>query len=223
MRAALETDALKSVYSRVAGRYDLQHGLLTARSDQRGRRLLVERAVRPGDRVLDAGAGTGSTALLAAVRVGPDGRVTLLDLSDGMLAVARRRADSAGLTERMEMTTGDLVHLPFDDGSFNVALSTYGLCPVYDPAQAALELYRVVRPGGRIGVAHSTDPPGRLARWLADRVESVVWRFPWLSLGCRSVSVLPVLGQAGGRLLFVRRVGVALWPFLVFVLEKPPS
>jgi ubiquinone/menaquinone biosynthesis C-methylase UbiE len=221
VRQGLEKDTVRGVYDRVAGRYDLQHGLLTARSDQRGRVLLVERTLQGADRVLDAGGGTGSTALLAAERVGASGRVTLMDLSDGMLAVARRRAKAAGLADRVELCAGDLVHLPFADGAFDAALSTYSMCPLYDPARGALELYRVVRPGGRLGIAHSAEPPARVTRWLADRVESVAWRFPWLSLGCRSVTVLPVLESAGARVLFKRYTGVPLWPFLVLVLEKP--
>jgi hypothetical protein len=75
VRSALSPDTLKRVYGRIAARYDLQHALLTARSDQRGRELLVAQAVRSGDRVLDCGAGAvgageggGAGGLLAADR-----------------------------------------------------------------------------------------------------------------------------------------------------------
>jgi len=221
MREALDKEHLRTVYDRTARRYDLQHTFFTARSDQRGRRMVVERAVRPGDRVLDSGAGTGSTALLAAEKVGPGGHVVLFDLSDGMLDVAKAKAEAAGLLDRVEFHTGDMLHLPFDDNSFDAVLSTYSICPLYDPARGALELYRVVRPGGRVGVAHSTHPPKGVVRWLAEQVEGVVWRFPALSLGCRSVSVLPALEQAGGKVVFHRMIGVPLWPFVVFVVEKP--
>lgn len=84
-------------------------------------------------------------------------------------------------------------------------------------------LYRVTRPGGRIGIAHSAAPASRVVRRLAGWVESVVWRCPWLSLGCRPVEVLPALERAGGKVLFVKRIGVPLWPFLVFVVEKAPA
>jgi len=57
-----------------------------------------------------------------------------------------------------------------------VVLSTYSLCPVADPAASALELYRVTRPGGMIGIAHSTEPSNPLVRWLADKVENIAWR-----------------------------------------------
>jgi len=223
MRSGLGTEKLKHLYGRLAGRYDRQHALLTAGSDQRGRRLLVERTVREGDRVLDCGAGTGSTGILAARKVGPDGRVTLFDLSPAMLEKARAKVEKAGLQGRIILLCGDMHRLPFADASFDLVLSSYSLCPLTDPVKGALEIYRVARPGGRIAVAHSTDPRNPLLKWLAGKVEGLAWRLPWLSMGCRSVEVLPVLERAGARVTFRRCLGVPLWPCLVFVAEKPRS
>lgn len=221
VRAALSLEKLRDIYDTIAKRYDIQHALITAHADQRGRRLLVKNAVKEGDSVLDCGSGTGTTALMAARKVGPKGKVTLFDLSGGMLAVAREKAAQQELMNRLEFQSGDMVHLPFADDSFDVVLSTYSLCPLYDPKKGALELYRVTRPGGLIGVAHSTTPRNSTVRWLADRVDDIAWRFPWLSMGCRSVIVLPTLQAAGARVVFLKHIGVPLWPFLVFVLEKP--
>lgn len=223
MREALGKDKLKAVYDRVARRYDRQHSFLTAGSDQRGRAILVDQAVNPGDTVLDCGAGTGSTALLAARKVGEFGKVVLLDISSGMLEVARDRVAQAGLDGSVEFKVGDMFDLPYEDSSFDAALSTYSMCPLDDPAKGAMELYRVVRPGGRIGVAHSAAPETPLAKWLADKVENVVWLIPSISLGCRAVSVLPTLEKVGCRTIFKKLTGIPLWPFLVFVVEKPPA
>ena len=184
---------------------------------------MVEKAVRQGDVVLDCGSGTGTTALMAAVKADPKDKVTLFDLSEVMLAVAREKAAEQGLTDRLEFRTGDMVHLPFADDSFDVVLSTYSLCPLYELKQGALELFRVTNPGGRIDVAHSTTPRNPIVRRLADRVENIAWRFPWLSMGCRAVIVLPTLQTAGARVLLLKHMGFPLRPFLVFVLEKPGS
>lgn len=223
MRHAMDRQALKAVYDRVAARYDFQHAFFTGGSDQRGRRILADRAVSPGDRILDCGAGTGSTTLLALERAGPSGRAVLFDMSDAMLAVARQRLARAGFADRVEFRTGDILALPFEDNSFDAVLSTYSMCPLYDPARGAEELCRVTRPGGLVGVAHSVEPENPAVKWLADRIESVVWRIPSISLGCRSVSVLPALEQAGCDVVFKRRVGIPLWPFVVFVVRKPAA
>jgi demethylmenaquinone methyltransferase/2-methoxy-6-polyprenyl-1,4-benzoquinol methylase len=223
MREALSMDRLKTIYDGIARRYDTRHSLLTARTDQQGRRILIENSVEDGDKVLDCGSGTGTTGIMAARRVGPGGRVTMFDLSEAMLAVAREKAVQEGVEGRVSFQTGDMAHLPFDDDIFDVVLSTYSLCPMYDPAKGALELYRVIKPGGRVGVAHSTEPVNPVVKWLSDRVEGIAWRFPRLSMGCRSVSVLPTLRSAGGRLILSRRIGVPLWPFFVFIIEKPAT
>ena len=111
--------------------------------------------------------------------------------------------------------------MPFADNSFDVVLSTYSLCPVAGPAASALELYRVTRPGGMISIAHSTEPRNPLVHWLADKVENIAWRLPWLSMGCRAVDVLPTLQTAGGRVHLEKHIGVPLWPFLLLAIEKP--
>lgn len=221
MRKAMDKEALRTVYDRIANRYDFQHSFLTAGSDQRGRRVLVDKAVRSGNRILDCGSGTGSTALLALEKAGPSGRAVLFDMSDGMLTVAKKRFTESGYDDRVEFKTGDMLSLPFEDNSFDVVLSTYSMCPLYDPAGGARELYRVTKLGGLIGVAHSTDPENPIVKWLADRVENLVWHIPSISLGCRSVSVLPSLQQAGCEVKFKKNIGIPLWPFIVFVAEKP--
>ncbi len=221
MRTALDIDQLKTVYRQIARRYDLQHGFITAGSDQRGRRMVVNRTVRPGDSVLDAGSGTGSTGILAARKAGASGSITFFDLSDAMVAVAREKTGREQLEADIRFATGDMCHLPFPDNRFDVALSTYSLCPLYDPAKGTLELYRVVKPGGRIGIAHSTDPTSPAVQWLADRVEDMAWKIPSLSMGCRAVDVLPAIKQTDARLVLDTKIGIPLWPFRVLIVEKP--
>lgn len=129
MLKALDPERLREVYSDAARRYDWQHALLTGFSDQRGRVRLVREAVRSGDNVLDAGGGTGSTALLAARSAGEAGRVALVDVSNGMLDVARKRVHAAGLDGRVTCIEGEIHHMPFPEESFDVVLPPTACAP----------------------------------------------------------------------------------------------
>ncbi|HLR25478.1 MAG TPA: methyltransferase domain-containing protein [Fodinibius sp.] len=217
----LSKDKLKSVYNKVASRYDWQHSFFTLNADQKGRKLVVSHTINSGDQVIDAGAGTGTTALMAAQKAGSKGKVTLYDFNEEMLNKAREKAEKAHLTDRLTFRQGDIEKLPFEGGSFDVGLSTYSMCPLYKPSVAAKELYRVIRAGGKIGIAHSIAPQNAAIKKLSEWVENIYWKIPELSLGCRAVEVLPTLESRGGKLIFKKKIGVPLWPFLVFVVEKP--
>jgi hypothetical protein len=78
-------------------------------------------------------------------------------------------------------------------------------------------------PGTVDRVAHSTEPAAPLMKWMSDLIEGIVWHIPSISLRCRAVSVLPSLETLGCKILFRKYIGVPLWPFLVFVVEKPAS
>ena len=103
-------------------------------------------AIGAGDRVLDVACGTGVLARAAADRVGAHGRVTGLDLNDGMLAVARR------LRPELEWQQGDAAKLPFADGAFDVVASQMAFMFIPDRAAALREMWRVLVPGGRLAV-----------------------------------------------------------------------
>jgi hypothetical protein len=78
-----------------------------------------------------------------------------------------------------------------------------------------------VKPGGKLAIAHSASPENPMLLWLSNQLEKLIWLFPKISLGCRSVSTLPALQSAGTKVLFKRKIGFPLLPFIVFVVEKP--
>jgi demethylmenaquinone methyltransferase / 2-methoxy-6-polyprenyl-1,4-benzoquinol methylase len=141
------------MFDRISPVYDPMNRLMTAGLDRRWRRLAARAVVTPGDRVLDACCGTGDLAL-EAERAG--GRVTGLDFSERMLERARRK--SAGV----EWVRGDLLALPFTDGSFDAATVGFGIRNVADLDAGLGELARVLRPGGRLGCLEITRPRGAL-------------------------------------------------------------
>jgi ubiquinone/menaquinone biosynthesis C-methylase UbiE len=113
-----------------------------------------------GSTVLDVACGNGNASLAAARRFS---RVTGLDYVPELLQRAGERARAERLD--IEFVEGDAENLPFDDGAFDVALSTYGVMFAPDHARAARELVRVVRPGGKIGLANWT-PEGFIGQLL---------------------------------------------------------
>lgn len=108
--------------------------------------------IRPGDRVVDAGAGSGVDSLVAARLVGDAGRVIGVDMTAAMLDRARRAAVQAGMTN-VEFREGLLEALPVEDGWADVIISNGVLNLVPDKAAALREMGRVLRPGGRLQLA----------------------------------------------------------------------
>jgi ubiquinone/menaquinone biosynthesis C-methylase UbiE len=103
--------------------------------------------IAAGQRVLDVATGTGILARTVAERVGPAGSVVGLDINDGMLAVARRVAP------HIEWRLDRAEALPFGDSSFDAVVSQFGLMFFEDKPGALREMWRVLRPGGRLAVA----------------------------------------------------------------------
>ena len=128
-------------------------------------------AAQPGERILDIGSGPGLLALELAAAVGPDGAVSGLDPSDAMLAIAARRQSP---DVPVEFARGDANTLPYEDGSFDAAVSTQVYEYVADMDGALAEAYRVLKPGGRLlvldtdwgSIVWRTAEPERMRRVL---------------------------------------------------------
>jgi demethylmenaquinone methyltransferase / 2-methoxy-6-polyprenyl-1,4-benzoquinol methylase len=150
----LPAESVRRMFDRIAPVYDAMNRAMTAGLDRRWRRLAVEAAVRPGDRVLDACCGTGDLAIASLTRAR---EVVGLDFSDAMLERARRKAPA------IEWVQGDALALPFDDESFDAATVGFGVRNLEDLERGLAELRRVLRPGGRLAVLEITRPRGVLA------------------------------------------------------------
>jgi arsenite methyltransferase len=107
--------------------------------------------LRPGERVLDLGSGGGIDVLLSAKRVGPSGRAFGVDMTDAMLALARRNAEEAGATN-VEFLKGHIEAIPLPTDSIDVVISNCVVNLAADKAAVFGEIARVLRPGGRIGI-----------------------------------------------------------------------
>jgi len=145
-----------AMFDAIAGRYDLLNDILSAGQVRAWRRAVARiTGARPGDRVLDLAAGTG-TSSLTFTATGAD--CVACDFSLGMLRVGRARQVSGpggGTQEgrgRLGYVAGDALRLPFRDSSFDAVTISFGLRNVASPSAALAEMRRVTRPGGRLVV-----------------------------------------------------------------------
>jgi SAM-dependent methyltransferase len=107
----------------------------------------------PGDAVLDIGCGPGILAVRAAEQVAPGGAVTGVDISEGMLDVAREKAAEHGVGDAVSFRLGDMHELPFADGAFDAICCSYAMFFARSVTAVGRELWRVLAPGGRLVVA----------------------------------------------------------------------
>jgi demethylmenaquinone methyltransferase / 2-methoxy-6-polyprenyl-1,4-benzoquinol methylase len=138
------------MFDGVAERYDLTNTVLSFGQDRFWRRATrAALALRPGERVLDVGAGTG----ISTEELGRSGAFAVgADLSTGMLRAGHR------VRPEVPLLAGDALKLPFADGVFDAVTISFALRNVVDTAAALRELARVTRPGGRLVVCEFSHP-----------------------------------------------------------------
>jgi SAM-dependent methyltransferase len=112
--------------------------------------------LQPGEVVLDVGSGGGIDTILAAKRVGPTGKAIGLDIVEAMLDRARANAVEAGVDDRTEFLHGEMEQIPLPDASVDVVISNGVLNLSARKSRALAEIFRVLKPGGRISLADLT-------------------------------------------------------------------
>ena len=156
--AAEKARRVGRVFESVAQRYDVMNDLMSMGSHRIMKRITIEMSgVRAGHRVLDLAGGTGDLAALYSPLVGDTGRVVLADINDAMMTVGRDRLLDQGLTN-IAFCQADAETLPFADASFNCVTIGFGLRNVTRKERALAEMYRVLRPNGRLLVLEFSKP-----------------------------------------------------------------
>jgi demethylmenaquinone methyltransferase/2-methoxy-6-polyprenyl-1,4-benzoquinol methylase len=167
-----------AMFDAVARRYDLTNDLLSLGQDRRWRRAVVAAvAPRPGERVLDLAAGTGTSSLPFA-KLGAI--VIPCDFSTGMLTVGK------ATNPMLDFVAGDATRLPFADSAFDAVTISFGLRNVEDPDTGLREMLRVTRPGGRLVVCEFSSPT-----WSAFRTVYTEYLMRALPPVARAVSSSP--------------------------------
>lgn len=159
-------EEVREMFDNIAPKYDLLNHTLSMSIDRVWRRRVVGevRRAKPG-RILDVATGTGDLAIAMARRI-RDVQVLGVDLSELMLAVARRKIEARGLDGRIVLDRGDAERLAVADASVDVATVAFGVRNFGDLGAGLRELARTIKPGGKVVILEFSRPRNRVFRAL---------------------------------------------------------
>jgi demethylmenaquinone methyltransferase/2-methoxy-6-polyprenyl-1,4-benzoquinol methylase len=153
----------QALFDRVAPYYDAMNSVLSFGMDRRWRReAAATLELAPGSRVLDVATGTGSLASAVARAAAGTVSVTGCDVNERMLSIARARVRRSGLP--VELVHADAMKLPFADASFDAVTIAFAIDDMPDRDACAIEMKRVLRPGGRLVLLELGQPDGGALR-----------------------------------------------------------
>ena len=201
---AVETAFVNRVYEKLAKVYDVIFGPTL----HHGRLVAIERmGIKPDDRVLEVGVGTGINTSLYPTT----GSVTGIDLSSSMLEKARERVRREGL-RHVRLQEMDAAHLIFADDSFDIVYAPYLVSVVPDPVQVVKEMRRVCKPGGKIVILNHF----RSANAILSRLERAISPFT-VHIGFKSDLDLPgFLAQASLQPVSIEKVNFPkIWSLVI--------
>ncbi|GGF09375.1 demethylmenaquinone methyltransferase [Halobacillus andaensis] len=146
------------VFEKIYNRYDAMNSIISFQQHRLWRNDVMKRMnVKEGDCTLDVCCGTGDWTMSLANQVGPTGKVIGLDFSVNMLSVAIKKKLSTRL-KHVEFEHGNAMSLPFNDNQFDFVTIGFGLRNVPDYQQVLNEMYRVVKPGGKVVCLETSQP-----------------------------------------------------------------
>ncbi|MYL38000.1 demethylmenaquinone methyltransferase [Halobacillus litoralis] len=146
------------VFEKIYERYDSMNSIISFQQHRLWRRDVMKRMnVQPGDTALDVCCGTGDWTMALAEAVGGNGKVTGLDFSENMLSVGIKKK-LAGRVRQVEFQHGNAMALPFEDDQFDFVTIGFGLRNVPDYQQVLREMFRVVKPGGKVVCLETSQP-----------------------------------------------------------------
>lgn len=153
------------LFSRVAPHYDQMNNLISLGTQNGWRKkFLRELKVVPGNFALDLCCGTGDITIALAKQVGPSGNVIGLDFNNDMLELADQKIRKQDLQKEIQLRQGDAMHLPYPDQSFDIVTIGFGLRNVPDADQVLKEIYRVLKPGGKVGILETSQPTNPIVK-----------------------------------------------------------
>ena len=208
----------KHFYDRISGFYDSIANANEHTARELGENLI---ALQTGESVLEIGFGTGNSILNLAAKVGQQGKVAGIDVSEGMQTVAQAKIDEAGLSSNVELKVGDAISLDWPDETFDAVFMSFTLELFAEPDVSAVlrECKRVLKPSGRLGVVGmATVKQGEHESVLE---KTYVWmhrHFPHI-VDCRPLDFAAAVHEAGFRVDKEERIEIWTMPVAALVAK----
>ena len=159
---------VEEMFDSIAPAYDFMNRAMTLGIDRWWRRVAVKMVGKSQPRrILDVATGTGDFAIGLYNKIHPQ-QVVGIDLSQGMLDVARTKVVKHGLQDAITLQQGDCLALPFGDGDFDAVTVAFGVRNFEHLLQGYEQMHRVLAPGGVLCVVELSTPRNRVARWFYD-------------------------------------------------------
>jgi demethylmenaquinone methyltransferase / 2-methoxy-6-polyprenyl-1,4-benzoquinol methylase len=169
IRSAEKTDRVQQHFNSVARHYDFMNTLLSFGIHYAWKRTAVRMLeLAPADRVLDVCGGTGDLAIMAARAVGPAGRVIVYDINRAMIQTGLHKAISNGIDGRLHHIQGNAESISFADRYFEATMVGFGIRNVTHMQAGFEEMYRVLKPGGKMMCLEFSKPTSPFFRLLYD-------------------------------------------------------
>jgi demethylmenaquinone methyltransferase / 2-methoxy-6-polyprenyl-1,4-benzoquinol methylase len=165
--SANETNPIRDMFNAVAPRYDFLNGLLSAGCDKYWRKLAVDELEPVANRIfLDVATGTADIALELVKRETPPSRVIGIDFSSTMLQLGKDKVIASGKQSSIRLFPGAAENLPLKSNSFDGAISAFGARNFSNLKYGISEIYRVLKPQGKIVILEFSFPQNGLLQWL---------------------------------------------------------
>ena len=156
-------------FNSIANKYDFMNTVLSIGLHYLWKRWAVERLrLKPGDRVIDVCGGTADLSILAARATAPEGRVILYDINRAMIKGGRPKVVRASLSKRVDYVQGDAERISFPQDRFEAALVGFGIRNLTHMEKGLTEMYRVLKPGGKLMCLEFSLPTSFWFRRLYD-------------------------------------------------------
>ena len=188
-------------FDTVAKNYDFMNSLLSLGIHHLWKRSAVQMmTLAPGNRILDVCGGTGDLAILAARTIGPAGRVIIYDINRAMIQAGLHKIADTDIEQRISHVQGNAESISFPDADFDAAMVGFGIRNVTHMKIGFEEMYRVLKPGGKMMCLEFSKPTFPPFRWLYDFY---------------SFYIMPFLGEliAGSRQAYTHLPEtIRMWP-----------